>query len=260
MKKLLAYSTISHCGFIVVSITLNNFFLTIIYLFLHGLFKAVTFFCAGSIIKINNTQDTRYMGNLKNYLMISLMLTISAINLGGLPFTLGYLYKDLFLTTLILNNANSINYGFCIIGFLCSIVYVYKLIYYSCFDFRKGELVVIPIILQNYKKLYNMYHLTFNYMEIIAFLTIHIFTVIYYCIVKFYFLNNYIIIINSTQFFTFELPYFEYYLKIKEISLEIFYILFVLTILILSIANNRTNYYYINVTSMKFEIILTLLI
>ena len=38
MKKLLAYSTISHCGFIVASISLNNFIITIIYLYLHGLF------------------------------------------------------------------------------------------------------------------------------------------------------------------------------------------------------------------------------
>lgn len=44
MKKLLAYSTISHCGFIMCSICLDNFLVTIIYLFLHGLFKASTFF------------------------------------------------------------------------------------------------------------------------------------------------------------------------------------------------------------------------
>lgn len=44
MKKLLAYSTVSHCGFIVASIGLNNFLITIVYLYLHGLLKAVTFF------------------------------------------------------------------------------------------------------------------------------------------------------------------------------------------------------------------------
>jgi NADH-quinone oxidoreductase subunit L len=44
MKKLLAYSTISHCGFLFLSIGLENYIATIIYLFLHGLFKAMTFF------------------------------------------------------------------------------------------------------------------------------------------------------------------------------------------------------------------------
>jgi NADH:ubiquinone oxidoreductase subunit 5 (subunit L)/multisubunit Na+/H+ antiporter MnhA subunit len=140
MKKLLAYSTISHCGFIVASISLNNFIITIIYLYLHGLFKASTFFCAGSIIKYNNTQDMRLMGMAKSQVFDTITLIISAINLGGLPFTFGYLYKQTFLSNLTVSSFDNLPYGFCIIGLLCSIVYVYKLVYYSCFDFRKGFL------------------------------------------------------------------------------------------------------------------------
>src|SRR5579885_3177641 len=43
-KKLLAYSTISHCGFLFVTVSMNSEFLTITYLYLHGFFKALTFF------------------------------------------------------------------------------------------------------------------------------------------------------------------------------------------------------------------------
>ena len=96
VKRLLAYSTISHCGFIIAAIPLNNFVVVIVYLYLHGLFKAVTFFCVGSLIKYTNTQDTRYMGQLKTQMFNTSTLTICSINLGGLPFTFGYLYKYLF--------------------------------------------------------------------------------------------------------------------------------------------------------------------
>jgi NADH-ubiquinone oxidoreductase chain 5 len=140
MKKLLAYSTISHCGFLFASIALNNIVVTIVYLYLHGLFKALTFFCAGSIIKYNGTQDTRLMGMNTNQSLDCICLIISSINLGGLPFTFGYLYKFLFLEFLIINTYNLLSFGFLIIGMLCSVIYVFKLVYYSCFDIRKGFL------------------------------------------------------------------------------------------------------------------------
>jgi NADH-ubiquinone oxidoreductase chain 5 len=149
MKKLLAYSTISHCGFIVASISLNNFLVTTVYLYLHGLFKALTFFCAGSIIKFNGTQDTRLMGMNKNQLVNIITLTVASINLGGLPFTFGYLYKYLFLNYLVISNLNIVSYGLNIVGMLCSVVYVYKLIYYSCFDYRKGPYQLLSSLIQN---------------------------------------------------------------------------------------------------------------
>jgi NADH-ubiquinone oxidoreductase chain 5 len=151
MKKLLAYSTISHCGFIVASISLNNFIVTVVYLYLHGLYKALTFFCAGSIIKFNGTQDTRLMGMNKNQFINIITLTVASINLGGLPFTFGYLYKFLFLNYMVINPINIVGYGLNICGMLSSVVYVYKLIYYSCFDYRKGAYQTLTMLIQNNK-------------------------------------------------------------------------------------------------------------
>ena len=65
LKKILAYSTISHCGFLMLLASLDNFQFTIIYLFSHGFFKACSFFCVGNIIRFNkNNQDIRHMGQL----------------------------------------------------------------------------------------------------------------------------------------------------------------------------------------------------
>ena len=62
LKKLLAYSTMSHCGFLYICVATTHFYLAITYLFLHGLFKAATFYCAGSFIRVYGTQDSRLMG------------------------------------------------------------------------------------------------------------------------------------------------------------------------------------------------------
>ena len=141
VKKLLAYSTISHCGFLFVCAALGNTYLVIIYLFLHGLFKALTFFCVGSFIRVSGSQDTRQMGVLSRYLPVdTIFLILCAGNLGGLPFTLGYLYKNFFMCFLTQSISNFFVVGLCFIGMLTSLIYVYRLVYYCAFDINKGSL------------------------------------------------------------------------------------------------------------------------
>ena len=138
MKKLLAYSTISHCGVLFVTIGTQLYFASIVYLFLHGLFKASTFFCAGSFIRVAGSQDTRNMGSLSRILPVdTIFLIICSFNLGGLPFSLGYLYKSVLITSVLTSNYVYIVLGFCSIGLLSSVVYVYRLVYYSAFDTSK---------------------------------------------------------------------------------------------------------------------------
>jgi NADH:ubiquinone oxidoreductase subunit 5 (subunit L)/multisubunit Na+/H+ antiporter MnhA subunit len=237
MKKLLAYSTISHCGFIVASISLNNFIITIIYLYLHGLFKASTFFCAGSIIKYNNTQDMRLMGMNKNQVFNIATLIISAVNLGGLPFTFGYLYKQTFLNTLIITNYNYLPYGFCIIGLLCSIIYVYKLIYYSCFDYRKGYLHTTILLIQNNVIEAKDYFLNFSYFKVISFFIIYIFSIFFYIIIKFYILKNYLIFSHSSEVIVNDYKFLSNSFYLKRYLSSIYYILFTIIIYSLTMGN-----------------------
>lgn len=138
MKKLLAYSTISHCGFLFVTVGTQVYFGSIIYLFLHGLFKASTFFCAGSFIRVAGSQDTRNMGALSRILPVdTIFLIICAFNLGGLPFSLGYLYKAMLISSTLSTKASIGVLGLCAVGLLSSLVYVYRLVYYSAFDTAK---------------------------------------------------------------------------------------------------------------------------
>lgn len=244
VKKLLAYSTISHCGFIVTTIALNNFIVTVVYLYLHGLFKAVTFFCVGSLIKYNNTQDMRLMGMIKFQILNILFLIICSTNLGGLPFTIGYLYKQLYITVLSTTHFNSVSYGLCLMGLLSSVVYTYKLIYYSCYDFRKGSLQTQILYLQNYSKLFSNVLLNFTYVKFFAFLIIYVYTLFFFIIIKFYILNLYFFFNHLPENSFNELKYLTSFLYLKKYLVSSFYIFFTLFIITLSLNGNRTNYFF----------------
>lgn len=233
VKKLLAYSTVSHCGFMFTTISLNNFLVTIIYLYLHGLFKAVTFFCVGSLIKYNNTQDMRLMGMNKLNIVNTATLIVSSINLGGLPFTFGYLYKQMYLLYLITSNFSFIGYGFCILGMLSSVVYVYKLIYYSCFDFRKGSLNITPLFVQNYNISFKNDIYNFTFLKFFAFIVIYVYSFIFYFIVKYYVFDIYIYLYHSSEILINDLNYLTSFIKLKKYLISIYYLLFKLIILIL---------------------------
>jgi NADH:ubiquinone oxidoreductase subunit 5 (subunit L)/multisubunit Na+/H+ antiporter MnhA subunit len=145
IKKTLAYSTISHCGFLMVlcSTEMNEF--TILYLYVHGFFKAGVFMCVGNVLRISRGyQDTRRMGGLLKYLPFDYFcITIGLLNLAGIPFTFGFVIKHLLLISL---NDNLYLYYFVLfnsfIGAFAGLFYSYKIINYTFCDFKKGDIVL----------------------------------------------------------------------------------------------------------------------
>jgi NADH:ubiquinone oxidoreductase subunit 5 (subunit L)/multisubunit Na+/H+ antiporter MnhA subunit len=64
-KRILAYSTLSHCGFLMAACAVKVPELTMFYLYVHGFFKAAVFLCVGNIIRFSyNYQDFRRMGGM----------------------------------------------------------------------------------------------------------------------------------------------------------------------------------------------------
>lgn len=143
IKKILAYSTISHCGYLVLLTTLGNINYTIFYLYVHGFFKATVFLCAGNIIRFfNNSQDFRKMGNSYKYLDFEVYIVfICLVNLSGLPCTLGYNIKHNIFNTLIINNSYIYIYCFLFLflGSVCGLIYSYLFYYNIFFDFNKNK-------------------------------------------------------------------------------------------------------------------------
>lgn len=236
MKKLLAYSTISHCGFLFVTIGTQFYYGSIIYLFLHGLFKASTFFCAGSFIRVAGSQDTRNMGNLSRILPVdTVFLMICAFNLGGLPFSLGYLYKSILISSVLTTNTAPFVLGFCTIGLLSSIVYVYRLVYYSAFDTSKEFFPLFIYELQQKQINITKYWSLTSIVQIIAIFIILSFTLWVYVFFISYFIHSDFILdhlpltinVNSQLLSDSNLFNKAYY--------ELFYVLYILVIVVVSL-------------------------
>lgn len=142
IKRILAYSTISHCGFLIVTFFFFSLDITIFYLYVHGFFKAAVFLCVGNVIRFSNSyQDFRRMGGFYKYLPSDcFFIAIGLFNLGGLPFSIGFYMKHSLLTVIQQNTYfNSFILTLCIFGALTGLFYSYKLFDYVFFDFKKSK-------------------------------------------------------------------------------------------------------------------------
>jgi NADH:ubiquinone oxidoreductase subunit 5 (subunit L)/multisubunit Na+/H+ antiporter MnhA subunit len=140
-KKILAYSTISHCGFLMVSILLFNPLITLLYLLGHGLFKSASFMCIGNLIQINNNyQDSRVWGGQLNYFFFEFYtLIFCIINLGGFPFTINFFTKHfLFFSYNYTSIWTLTSYVFLKFAAYSGIFYSFKIILNSFYGIKKN--------------------------------------------------------------------------------------------------------------------------
>jgi NADH-ubiquinone oxidoreductase chain 5 len=99
IKKIIAYSTCSQLGYMILACGLSAYNVSLFHLFNHAFFKALLFLSAGSIIHIlSNEQDIRRMGGLATlspYIYINMV--IASLALSGFPFLSGFYSKDLII-------------------------------------------------------------------------------------------------------------------------------------------------------------------
>jgi NADH-quinone oxidoreductase subunit L len=93
IKRVLAYSTVSQLGFMMLALGLGGWLAGLFHLITHAFFKSLLFLCSGSVIHAVHTNDMRQMGGLRHKMPITaytMLIGCLAIAGVGIPFVLGF--------------------------------------------------------------------------------------------------------------------------------------------------------------------------
>jgi NADH-quinone oxidoreductase subunit L len=118
IKRVVAYSTVSQLGYMVMACGLGAYTAGMYHLLTHGAFKALLFLGCGSvIIALHHEQDMRRMGGLKDKLPVTYWtFVIGSLALAGFPLTSGFFSKDEILVSAW--SAGSLGKGLAVAGLL----------------------------------------------------------------------------------------------------------------------------------------------
>jgi NADH-quinone oxidoreductase subunit L len=92
IKRVLAYSTVSQLGFMMLALGLGGWLAGMFHLFTHAFFKSLLFLCSGSVIHSCGTNEMPKMGGLRHkmpYTAITMLIGCLAIAGAGIPTVVG---------------------------------------------------------------------------------------------------------------------------------------------------------------------------
>ena len=95
IKRVLAYSTVSQLGYMMLALGVGAYAFAIFHLFTHAFFKALLFLGSGSVNHATGTFNMRYMGGLRRYMPWTYFtFLIGSLALAGIFPTAGFWSKD----------------------------------------------------------------------------------------------------------------------------------------------------------------------
>jgi NADH-quinone oxidoreductase subunit L len=140
IKKVLAYSTVSQLGFMVLAVGVGAFTAAVFHLMTHAFFKACLFLGSGSVIHgMHHEQDIRMMGGLKKKMpLTALTFFISCLAIAGIPLFAGFFSKDEILFVAFTSSHHgmapqTVLFGVALLAAFLTAFYMFRL-YYLTFE------------------------------------------------------------------------------------------------------------------------------
>jgi NADH-ubiquinone oxidoreductase chain 5 len=133
LKKIIALSTLSQLGLIIIILRLGYTKLAFFHLLSHAIFKALLFLCAGAIIhSCSEWQDIRIIGGLVGYMpVIAGCINVANLALCGFPFLAGFYSKDLVIEKMIGGEINMMIIWLALVSVGLTVCYSIRLGYYT---------------------------------------------------------------------------------------------------------------------------------
>lgn len=128
IRRIIALSTLSQLGMMVMVIGLGGVYLSYFHLVVHALFRALLFLCGGKVIHLfMDEQDFRYMGSVVGGRLVRFVrLSVANFSLCGLPFVSGFYSKDMIIERFGYGNLGLISILVMLFGVMFTFVYRIK--------------------------------------------------------------------------------------------------------------------------------------
>src|SRR5882757_1222038 len=151
IKKVIAYSTMSQLGMMVIAIGLSSYNIALFHLVNHAFYKGLLFLGAGAVIHaVSDNQDFRKYGGLRPFLPLTYsVMLIASLSLVAIPFMTGFYSKDFILESAYgqYQLSSIVVYFVATIGAMFTTLYSVKVLYLTFMTNPNGPLI-------NYKKLH----------------------------------------------------------------------------------------------------------
>jgi NADH-ubiquinone oxidoreductase chain 5 len=144
IKKVIAYSTMSQLGMMVIAVGLSSYNVALFHLVNHAFYKALLFLGAGSVIHaVADNQDFRRYGGLKPFLPLTYsVMLIASLSLVAFPFMTGFYSKDFILESAYGQYyfSSTVVYIIATIGAMFTTLYSVKVLYLTFLTNPNGPL------------------------------------------------------------------------------------------------------------------------
>ena len=145
IKKVIAYSTMSQLGMMVIAIGLSSYNIALFHLVNHAFYKGLLFLGAGAVIHaVSDNQDFRKYGGLIPFLPLTYsVMLIASLSLVAFPFMTGFYSKDFILESAYgqFYFSSTVVYFISTIGAMFTTLYSVKVLYLTFLTNPNGPLV-----------------------------------------------------------------------------------------------------------------------